>query len=168
MPGDYDGDGLADVAVYRPSTGFWYLRNQPSRAVWRYRRRPGACGLQRRWHDGHCRLSAVDGLLVRPESDGRAVRRAGTVPVPGDYNGDSMTDFAVFDTATGTWDVRGQFSFVFGDGTDTPVPGDYDGDGTTDIAVYRPSTGTWDVLNQFTIVFGDPGDVPVVRTGGIQ
>ena len=93
---------------------------------------------------------------------------AGTVPVPGDYNGDGMTDFAVFDAATGTWNVRGQFTGVFGDGTDTPVPGDYDGDGTTDIAVYRPSTGEWIVRNQFTIVFGDPGDVPVVRIGGIQ
>ena len=25
MPGDYDGDGRADLGVYRPSTGYWFI-----------------------------------------------------------------------------------------------------------------------------------------------
>ena len=28
VPGDYNGDGRMDVAVYRPSTGQWFVRNQ--------------------------------------------------------------------------------------------------------------------------------------------
>jgi hypothetical protein len=29
LPADYDGDGDADLAFYRASTGVWVIRNQP-------------------------------------------------------------------------------------------------------------------------------------------
>jgi hypothetical protein len=28
VPGDYDGNGTDDRAVYRPSSGFWFVQNQ--------------------------------------------------------------------------------------------------------------------------------------------
>ena len=28
VPGDYDGNGSADVAIYRPSVGGWYVNGQ--------------------------------------------------------------------------------------------------------------------------------------------
>jgi hypothetical protein len=37
MPGDYDGDGRADIVVFRPATGMWYMLRSSveySMAVW--------------------------------------------------------------------------------------------------------------------------------------
>jgi hypothetical protein len=30
LPGDYDHDGVTDLAVYRPSTGMWYIKYAPA------------------------------------------------------------------------------------------------------------------------------------------
>jgi hypothetical protein len=73
--------------------------------------------------------------------------------VSADYDGDGMTDAAVF--RQGVWCIQKSSDGTaiwaqLGEAEDTPVPADYDGDGKTDIAVYQPSSKTWVVLQSRT------------------
>ena len=71
---DYDGDGRADVAVYRTATGQWFIA-APSRIgncwmgcalAWRY-----ASSGRLRWRrqGRRCRCAPADGRMVHPELD---------------------------------------------------------------------------------------------------
>jgi hypothetical protein len=72
-----------------------------------------------------------------------------------DFDGDGVTDVAVWRRPDGYWHVIGSAtgtstSTQWGGGhapyNDVPIPGDYDGDGRTDVAVWRPSTGVWHII----------------------
>ena len=69
--------------------------------------------------------------------------------VPGDYDGDFVSDLALLDSATGAWYIRTAAGALIAWGTPwgwpgaVPVPGDYDGDMKDDLAVFDGSTGNW-------------------------
>jgi len=98
----------------------------------------------------------------------------GDKPVPSDFDGDGMTDYAVTRSESGlkVWYIRNSFdgsyrTVQWGLSTDKEVPGDYDADGRTDLAVFRPSNNIWYIWrssdHQFFIKeFGLNGDIPVL------
>ena len=116
--GDFDSDNRADLALYRPSTGQWYIL-QSSTNYTTY-------------------ITPLWGLStdipVPGDYDGdRTTDLALYRPSTGQwYSPESATKVT---RATGGTEYRLP-----------PVPGDYDGDGKTDLGVYRPSTGQWYVL----------------------
>jgi hypothetical protein len=161
---DFDGDGMADVAVYRPSAGTWFSLDSST---------DNATFTDRGWgvdaegdipvpgdYDGD---GVVDPAVFRPTSGTWFILTSSSnytdwtwfgwgeatdVLVPGDYDGDGATDAAVFRLSSGTWYVRPSngatpWSAAFGQAGDEPIAGDFDGDGKRDPAVYRAAAGTW-------------------------
>lgn len=158
---DYDGDGKADVSVFRPSGGDWYLLNSSTGYTGQHFGQGGDL-LTPADLDGDGKTdvavfrASVGGWYWLNSSNGSfsaaTFGQTGDLPTPADYDGDGKADIAVFRPSTGDWyrmnSSNGQFVAVhFGSAEDKPALGDFDGDGKADISIFRPSTGSWYRLN---------------------
>ncbi|MDQ3747876.1 MAG: FG-GAP-like repeat-containing protein, partial [Acidobacteriota bacterium] len=186
MAGDWDGDGKADLAVYRSGSvaggqSYFYYRPSSQPSVNYNTIAFGVAGDKPLLgdFDGDGRL---DPAVFRPSSASWHILRSSSnqvtqttfglssdIPVPADYDGDGITNIAVFRPSNGTWytstNPQNNYGAVqFGTQGDLPVPADYDGDGKADVAVFRPSNGAWYLnrtTNGFTgVQFGASGDKP--------
>ena len=110
---DFDGDGISDATVYRPSVGTWFIGQSSTLS---------GVGIQ--WGN-------ASDIPVAGDYDGDGKTDAAV------YRPSDGTWYLRYSRTGGVSGIQ------WGNATDRPVPGDYDGDGKTDIAIYRPSDGTW-------------------------
>lgn len=154
---DFDGDLKADLSIFRPSLGVWFVQNSATPTFTVVGFGNGTDVLAPGDYDG----DGKSDLGVFRSSEGtwytygkgntfttKPFGASGDIAAPADYNGDGKTDHAVFRPSTATWyiansDSQGTVSIVgFGANGDQPVKGDFDGDGKDDIAIYRPNGAT--------------------------
>jgi uncharacterized delta-60 repeat protein len=171
---DFDGDGKADVSVFRPSDRTWYLnRSTQGFSAMQFGLSPDKITPADFDGDGKTDISVYrDGTWYWLKSSDNSFNAAqfgiaSDIPVPADYTGDGRAELAVY--RNGAWWslnlANNQVNTIqFGLSTDKPVASDYDGDGLADQAIYR--NGEWH-LNRSTqgyavVNFGLATDKPTV------
>jgi hypothetical protein len=122
VAGDFDGDGVDTVSIYRPSEQRFYVIN---------------------------RLGADGGGLGAADYS-FAFGNPGDRPFSGDFDGDGIDTIGLHRPSTGRVFRHnansGGFAdveFIFGNPGDKLIAGDWNGDGTDTVAVFRPRTGVF-------------------------
>src|SRR5215204_2380596 len=136
LTADFHGDGIDEIAVFRPSEGNWYIYNRVADS----------------YQIIHWGMTGDKPMAKDFDGDGRADL---TVYRP------TEGTWYILNSRDNSMLVR-----HFGLAEDIPVPADFDKDTISDIAVYRPSNGTWYVTRSsdnsfFAARFGANGDIPV-------
>ncbi|HEV7395485.1 MAG TPA: NF038122 family metalloprotease [Pyrinomonadaceae bacterium] len=183
IAGDWNGDGIDSVGIYR--NGVFYLRNTNSTGfadIVVPFGNPSDQPVVGDWNgDGVDTIGVYrNGTFILRNSNTAGppdlvftLGNPGDVGIAGDWNGDGITTCGVFRPSNGIVYLKNSnttgfadLSFVFGNAGDKPVAGDWNGDGIDTVGIYR--NGLFYLTNSNTtgfadIVFalGNSGDFPI-------
>lgn len=148
IAGDWDGDGIDTVGLYRPSTGFFYL-----------------------WD------SLINLDMSKPHTL-TLLGNPNDQPLAGDWNADGIDGIGTYRPSNGLiylQNVPGShfpdFTMVFGNPNDIGLAGDWNGDGQDTTGTYRTSELRFYLTDRntdgalspdYTLDLGNPGDLPFV------
>jgi hypothetical protein len=176
VAGDFDGDKMADIAVY--VDGLWYVRNSSDglTTLIGLGGPGGAYAPVPADYDGDGKTDAAvyhraSGLWYVRNSATGTITSLGYggpsyIPAAADYDGDAKADLSVYHQPSGLWYVRSSLTGTstgtgYGGSGYTPLPADYDGDGKADLVVYYAPLGRWVIRSSSTgtntlISYGGP------------
>ena len=179
ITGDWNCNGERTPGMYRPSTGFVYLRNSNTQGVADQEFYFGARNdipFAGDFNGDGCDTIGIyrprEGKVYIKNSLGTGVADIdyyfgvrGDVPFAGDFNGNGKDTIGLYRPSTGRVYVRGShstgpadYTFFYGLNGDQLIAGDWDGDGDDTLAVYRQSDG----MLYINLDFGpNPADVIV-------
>jgi hypothetical protein len=167
VAGDWNGDGMDTIGIWRSSNGNYILRDgNPFGTNYQFGYgKAGDLPVVGDWDgDGDTTVGIfrasnasfyLENTLTSSSSEWFfAFGAAGDIPVGGDWDGDGIDSAGVFRPSNSTFYLRNQKSagpadatVSFGASGDLPVVGDWDNDGDDTIGVYRPSQGFFYLRN---------------------
>ncbi len=171
--GDWDGDGVQTVGLYRESTGYLFLRNSNTQGIADieiYFGDPGDLPIAGDWDGNGTDTVGVyrrsEGMFYLRNSNTQGVGDVaisfgdpGDVPLAGDWNGDGIDTIGVYRPSTRTVYLVNDLARRVADVTfaysgavsgDRIVVGDWNDDGIDTVGVFRPSTAMWYLRDSFT------------------
>ncbi|PVG83833.1 hypothetical protein DDE18_05885 [Nocardioides gansuensis] len=180
VAGNFSGDALAEVAVFRRGRRSQFIVNEAGTPrVVPFGRATDEPVVGDWDGDGTANVGirTPRGARFKLQTAGGVVKIVYGIPsdrpIAGDWNADGITDLGVRRPETASFYIRmpdgSTQSLVLGDADDLPVTGDWNGDRVTDLGVYDQATATF-TLRQVDangvawtaqVPFGAVGDLPV-------